>query len=77
MMMSHARGFAHAVIDGIGMGEALNRMLAVAEGEHRRGQGKAKGGKGRERNREPESQSLCQCAQHFDWGLVLSLQSRA
>ena len=62
MIVSHAHGFAHTVIDGIGMGEALDRVLAVTEGEYGRGQGKAKGGKGRERNREPESQSLCQCA---------------
>jgi hypothetical protein len=64
VMMAHAARFAHPVIDHVGMGQAFDRMLAVAEGKHGGGCHEAKRRKGRKCNREPESDSLRQCRQH-------------
>jgi hypothetical protein len=41
-MMGDASGFAHAMVDHVGMGQALDRMIPMAEGECRRGQNEAK-----------------------------------
>ena len=41
-MMNKGTGFAHAMVDHVGMGQALDSMLPIAEGEHRRGQNEAK-----------------------------------
>ena len=42
VMVSNAVGFARAMIDHVGMGEALDRVAAVTEGEHGRRQDEAK-----------------------------------
>ena len=56
-MMGHHVGFAHAMIDRIGMGEALDCMLSMAEGEHGRGRDEAKRGERREHDRDPEAEA--------------------
>ena len=75
-MMGDASGFAHAVIDHVGMGEAVDGMCAMTVGEHRWGHYEAQCRERRKRNREPEAESLRQCRQH-QFGLLRSLQTRA
>ncbi|HZP07709.1 hypothetical protein [Methyloceanibacter sp.] len=41
-MMGVATGFAHAVVNRVGVGEALDAMFPMAKGEHRRRQDEAK-----------------------------------
>ncbi len=42
IMMNVAPGIARAMVHYVGMGQALDRMIAMAEGEHRRRQNEAK-----------------------------------
>jgi glucokinase len=63
-MMGHAARFTRVVIDHVGVGQAFDRMLAVAESKYGRGCHEAKRRKGRECNRKPEPDSLRQCRQH-------------
>ena len=73
-VVSDIVGFAHAMIDHVGMGQALDRMFAVAEGEHGGRQHEAKRRERGQRDRNPESESVRQCRQHPFW-LLLSLQT--
>ena len=75
-MMGMARGLAHAMVDHVGMGEALDRMLPMAKGEHARRHDEAKRCERRKRDRQLESESARQCRQHPFW-LLLSLQTGA
>jgi hypothetical protein len=66
-----ATRLAHVMINRIGMGEALDRMLSVPKGEHRRRQRKAQRRKRCERGRQPQPDSLPQCRQHRAWLLLV------
>jgi hypothetical protein len=63
-MMGDAAPLAHAVIDYVGMGEALDRMLSVAESEDGRGRDEAKRRERGHHDSEPEAESMRQCRQH-------------
>jgi hypothetical protein len=53
-----------AVIDGIGMGEAIQGVLAVAEGQHGRRRREAKCGEGGDDDRHAEAEPGAECPQH-------------
>ena len=63
-LISHAVGFAHAMIDRVGMGKAVDRVLPVAEGKYGRGRHKAKRRERGKRCRQPEAEPGAQCGQH-------------
>ena len=54
----------HAVIRGIGMGKAMHRVLAMAEGHDRRRRHEAKRGEGGNRHRHAEAKPGAECPQH-------------
>jgi hypothetical protein len=54
----------HAVIDGIGMGEAMQGLLAMAEGHDRRRRHQAKGGEGGDCHRHAEAKPGAELLQH-------------
>lgn len=64
-MVSDAVGFAHAMIDHVGVGQALDRMRAMTEGEHGRRQDETKRGERGQRDRNLESEPARECAKHW------------
>jgi hypothetical protein len=69
----HARMFGDAMIDHIGMGQAVGCMLAMAEGKRSRRHDEAKCRERCENDRKPEADPACEPGQH-DSDLSLSLQ---
>ena len=54
----------HAMIRGIGMGKAMHRVLAMAEGHNRRRRHEAKRREGGNRHRHAEPKPGAECPQH-------------
>src|SRR5262245_15388789 len=54
----------HAVMDGIGMGKAMDRVLAMAEGHDRRRRHEAKRRESGNRHRHAEPKAGAECPQH-------------
>jgi hypothetical protein len=65
VVMRYAARSTHAVVDHVGVGEAVDGVLSVAGSENRRRRHKAKRRDGREKNREPEAETLRQRRQHW------------
>jgi hypothetical protein len=63
-MMNKGTGFAHAMVDHVGMGQALDRMLPMAEGEHRRGQNEAKRRDSCQYQRKPKARAPNEWDEH-------------
>jgi hypothetical protein len=54
----------HAVIRGVGVGKAMHRILAMAEGHDRRWRHEAKRGEGGDRHRHAEAKPGAEPLQH-------------
>jgi hypothetical protein len=63
-MVLYAMRYGRAMVHCVGMGETMNRVLAVPGGEHRRGREEAKRRKRCEHEREPEAQPGAEGGQH-------------